>query len=237
MKTILKSAVAFTIAAAVSATMMLGSSANASPIDYEGVYDATSHAASVPHAVWMPRLFDNVASRWDFIPDAGKFTVGAQNATAALTGTIQNQEFSSLQMVVDVTWVLNDPNVQQVQKHGGGAHDGTWSFFDMTTATLTGIGDLAGLTLALYDFPVAGNVPFQLGNGANDKNAGLGAAGWFGWNVLTTGSYNGPAANLPSNHGDFNINLAPVPLPAAGMMLLVGLGGLGALRARKARLT
>ena len=190
-------------------------------------------------------MFSGVNAYWQFAPENGKLAVGASNATAHLTGRIQNNVSTSYQMDVDVSFALREENeAGDTIKQGGGKYDGTWSFMDMTAATFTGVGALDGLVLSLSAFPDPSveDIPFQLGEGANDKNTGLGGAGWFRWFAEVSEDYVGPSpfnsVDLGSRrHGDINLNLelipTPVPLPAAGMMLLAGLGGLGALRMRQ----
>ncbi|WP_299782274.1 VPLPA-CTERM sorting domain-containing protein [uncultured Roseobacter sp.] len=227
-------------AVAISAAVLVSGEADAATM-YEGTYEATSVTTNGnDHTVWLPGLFDGINAYWQFKPNAGKFVVGEDNGTAKLTGQIRNNVTTDYEMLVDVSYVLRNPNVPGTEvKTGGGSYDGTWSFFDITSATLTGIGDLAGLVLSLTAYPNTDtkDIPFQLGEGANDKNSGLGGAGWFSWVAEIDDTYSGPdpinSARTAAGHGDININLAPVPLPAAGMMLLAGLGGFGALRMRK----
>ncbi|WP_299963275.1 PEP-CTERM sorting domain-containing protein [uncultured Roseobacter sp.] len=238
-------------AGAVAVTLTVGSLFGAeaqAATQYEGLYDATSvTTGSNDHSVWLPNLFNGASAYWQFAPDAGSLAVASGNSTADLTGTIQNNSVSNYQMNVDVSYALRNPNVPGDKvKTGGGNYDGTWSFFDIVSATLTGIGDLAGLTLTLSAFPdpLKEDIPFQLGEGANDKNAGLGASGWFSWTAAVDSSYTGPSAfaSAQGKHGDINVNLAldddgnnpsPVPVPGAGLLMLAGLGGLGAMRMRK----
>lgn len=218
------------------------------PTDYEGSYAASSVTTNGnEHTVWLPHLFSGVTAYWQFAPDDGVLTVGEDNETAHLTGTIQNNNVAEYTLEVDAHFELTDPNEPG---YGGGKKGGikdglttdvidTWSFFNLTSATLMGTQGsiLEGLTLTLTQLPEDGKYPFQLGDGANDKNAGLGASAWFKWEVSTSQFYDGPTAfdTRDGGHGDFNLNLEmqAVPLPAAGWMLIAGVAGLGAMRRRK----
>ncbi|WP_299733455.1 VPLPA-CTERM sorting domain-containing protein [uncultured Tateyamaria sp.] len=218
--------------------------------DYEGIYEATSvNTRGNDHTVWLPGLFSGTDAYWQFTGGAGNFSVGAGNATASLGGTIDNNGDPNLMLELAVEYVLRDPNEPGVSGVKGGGIDGglnateraalidTWSFFDIVSASLTGVGALEGLVLELTAFPtLPEDIPFQLGESANDKNQGLGGSGWFSWSIVsqaTDMTYVALPNGSSNQHGDININLSAVPLPAGGVLLIGGLAALGAVRRRK----
>jgi hypothetical protein len=107
---------------------------------------------------------------------------------------------------------------------------------NLTGGTLIGTGILAGLNLTVTRKPIDGPWATQIGgsngtnNGANNKNKNFGMANWFMINVTTATcricSNNSVIANLNGKQGDINIDLVPVPVPAAGFLLIGGLGAL-----------
>lgn len=240
-------------AALVSAGVLAATSAGAATI-YEGNYNAESvQTGSNQHTVWLPGLFGNqgnAARYWQFDDMGGLFDVAANNATATLTGGIVNNVFADYTMDLQASFTLRNPNVPGT---GGPKKGGikapltndivdTWSFFDIASATLTGTGLLDGLTLTLKAYPDADTHPFQLGLGANDKDNGLGASGWFHWVAETTDAYEQRvgtptvynSGNSPAgSHGDINIQLEAVPLPAGAWMLIAAIAGLGTMRLRR----
>lgn len=236
-------------AAVTASTFVTLDSANAA-VMYEGQYDATSVTTNGnDHSVWLPNLFSGVSNYWQFETGAGDFSVGAGNATASLGGRIVNNGNADLTFDLDIQYMLRPNNAAGTSvKDFGFDYDqdaaeraaiiDTWSFFDISAATLTGFGDLAGLELSLTAFPtLPQDIPFQLGESANDKNTGLGASGWFTWDISGSAA-NGFTANPNGNgnrHGDINVNLnvAAVPVPAAGLLMMGAIGAMGALRRRK----
>ncbi len=226
---------------ACCAVFALTAPAQAASLDYDGTYAATSvNTAGNDHTFWLNGLIDGGADNyWQFDGGSGVFTVAGDNATANLTGTIRNNVHATFALIVDVTFALRGlgdegdiiPNNGTLE-YKGSSHGGDpsmWAFYDMTTASLTGADDLAGLLLSLTTF----GPPAQLGDGANDKNAGLGAAQWFSWTVEENTTKYAFESSTGRQHGDINLNLSPVPVPAAGLLLIGAIGSLGFAR-RKA---
>ena len=112
---------------------------------------------------------------------------------------------------------------------------------DRIRGTFTGNADLSGLALNFTQAPTPSTTPDadyqgQLGVGANGKNSGLGFSSWFMWSIVQCddGAGNNGCdflglASTDEGVGDININLSPVPVPAAfwlfgtAMFTLVGL--------------
>ena len=105
-------------------------------------------------------------------------------------------------------------------------------------ATLEGTGSIAGMLINLFVNDVNDEKPAQLGLGGSwfSGNTSLeGFATWLTWEVVDNGGHTDFAS---SGSGDINWLLGDssttttVPLPAAGWLLIAGLGGLAAMRRR-----
>ena len=124
-------------------------------------------------------------------------------------------------------------------------YDGV-QFFDFASATISGLGDLAGLVYELTVKPNGLAKPPQFGYCGNWYDCTLGYSNWFFAKRISDATVN--QDNDDSNdiltfggldaygrdrimHGDLNINA--VPLPAAGWMLLAGVGAIAATRRKK----
>lgn len=120
-----------------------------------------------------------------------------------------------------------------------------WSFYTFSSAILTGLGAMEGITASLSDHTNGVHLP-QAGIGANafDKTE-PGFSAWFNWVVAGFGPQDSHyvfASSAARKHGDINIDLSgvpgkggvsPVPLPAGLPLLIAGLGGLGLASRRK----
>ncbi len=212
---------------------------------------AISTSNSNDHSVWLSRgISDSLTNRdFDFVP-SGTFTLGAGN-TGTLTGSVVSQGnpgagFDVSFNFANASTLGFSPNFKPEQGSVFNPVDGF--FLNMTGGTLTGTGLLAGLNISatLMTGGPGDNYAVQVGSGidatttgANNKNPNFGMAFWFAMttdrdaaddcaicDASTFGRING-------RQGDVNIDLAPVPLPASALLLIAGLGGLGAMRARR----
>lgn len=219
------------------------------------VYDATSATSgSNDHSFWFGSNPFGGSKFWQF-DTVGIFTTYTQGGMdfASLTGTIQQNGAASNQLQVDAVFKLrgvgdafSGPNTKcgAVGSAGVGECNGddTWAYYDYDSVLLTGLNALDGLTLELSD-KTGGNIPPQLGDGANDKDTGFGYSTWFNWEVTKAGTTGFDLGRI--GHGDINIKLGnerdsqdpePVPLPAGGLLLISALVGMGVVRRRSTRI-
>jgi len=103
------------------------------------------------------------------------------------------------------------------------------------TNTVNTAGDTVGLSLGAFDFGFV-PTPFSLGGGLTLNGFSTGLTSCSSANPLLDCTLNGSdwflAENQTSTLGIYaNISaVAPIPLPAAGWLMIAGLGGLAALR-------
>lgn len=224
----------FIAAAAIAVT-----SSGAFAATLTATYDVTSAESSAynssgGHSVWLPSETSGGgnADHFDFL-SAGTFSV-YDDGSATLTGIASHETSGAANgFEVSVSFAQAPGTYAGKKELSNAAYapigtidPSTWSFYNLMSGTLKGFGSFAGSVLDLAEAPSDGSAPFQIGFGANGKNLEFGGSGWF-----TYTKNNGTA----SYRGDFNVDLAPVPLPASAFLLMGAIGGLGAMRRRKSK--
>lgn len=229
-------------ALAVAAACIIGSQANAATITHN--YEVTSAVGSGnDHSLWISSgLGSGIGRDFDFSP-AGMFSIFS-NGMAKLTGRVVSQDNPAagfdLSFMYDNTF-LKDPKFKS--ENGSVATDDTF-FLDLEGGTLIGTGLLAGLDLSVVRKPANGKYATQIGsgtdtqNGANNKNSNFGMSTWFTIQVDRADCIicnTSTIQNLNGRQGDINIdlNVAPVPLPAGGLLLLTAFAAAAGLHLRK----
>ncbi len=225
-----------------------------------GTYDALDYNGV--RSIWTPggtpttnsHSFVNgngAGATWSFQSGAEFVYTGGK---ARLRGTAVNVGQSALSLDFDLKFDIkttgNTPYCQQAG--AGSAHDCSttnagidptdWTFFSLTSALVQGtVGShMEGL---IYNLVSNAKHAPQAGDAANAlETVGLGFSMWFNWTV--DGVPTSPFADLytfnKGGKGDINIDLefnpgggGVIPLPAAGWLLLAGIGGLGIAGRRK----
>lgn len=201
-------------------------------------------------SVWTPGGGDGFVAgtkNWSFLEDAiFSYDPDGASPTAVLSATAEAVGHSNLfldfHLEFDVSTSGNTPFCRSALRLGDGTKAcdpmkmdfSDWTYFSMITGTATGVGALAGMEFKLTSNPMHNP---QAGIGANAKDDHeLGFSMWFTWERTGDEHAGGYLAN-EYGKGDINSDLEyidPVPLPAAGWMLIAGLGGLAAAGRRKA---
>ncbi len=211
--------------------------------------DALKHGIPGDHTLALPGL----ALNSDWIADGnGIFTVSATGAT--FTGSVVHQADSGLTAdfsfaftsAAEIGGSTGDPKKELDSSEYapiGSVDTGTWRYFDLDSvnSSMTGTNLASGFSVSFEQRPDP-NRPnikngedyrVQFGEGANGKNTGLGVSGWLAWSALVDSGCTICIANGMTDgetgNGDINIDLSPVPVPAAFWLFgtaLIGFVGL-----------
>ncbi|MEO9650390.1 MAG: VPLPA-CTERM sorting domain-containing protein [Roseobacter sp.] len=217
------------LAAVAAATTILAMPATAS------TYSATSAVGSnSDHSIWLFAFGRNSNRDFDFDP-AGIFTTTDDGAS--LTGTVvaDGPDWEGgFEVSFDYSNDLSAYNDSVAFKSENGSTQAADTYF-MTLAggSLVGFGDFAGSTFSVEVAPTPSEDGYavQVGTGANNKNDYYGLANWFTLDAGSCATDFCLAAD--GTRGDVNLDLQAVPLPASGLLLMAGLGGLAVTRRRK----
>lgn len=186
------------------------------------------------HALWLPGLADD--NKWLIGPTGATFTL-EDSGGATFTGSLQNQGNSALagtfsfifSAAAEINGRSGEPKKELIDLAytDGSVDTDTWQYFDLDSGSFTGSGSASDLSLSFMQMPDPNrpNIPAgedwrgQFGIGANGKNVGLGFSSWLTWSaVVGAGCTVCGSENLfdgETGRGDINIDLAPVPVPAA----------------------
>ncbi|MEL6807469.1 MAG: VPLPA-CTERM sorting domain-containing protein [Pseudomonadota bacterium] len=226
------------VAAAAIATLGATSSFAAT------LYNATSNVkeGAGNHSLWFSGgsnpdgAIGPAANHFKFenlSPGFGLFEVNG--STASLTGDVANANGQAFR--IEMYFTEYTGTAFGLKTIPGGPNGSDWTLYDLDTTksnTISYISGTGGAALQSFNVSLRGgnsDGPYkvQVGVGANDKDASLfGLSSW----ITLTDQDSSCIVNC-SYAGDINIVLEPVPLPAAGVMLLAGMGGLFAMRRRK----
>ncbi len=174
--------------------------------------------------LWMN--FDNITDNKEYSVDANGATFKEfPDGTATLTGTAEDIDDSNYKWTFNVTlinkrtwseWSALGRTYKENSAAPGQDHT-AWSYYevDNSNSTFTGGGANAGKTLQITHAPADYTYGFQIGLGANLKDADFGLSGWYDFSGDETG------------HGDFNGDLnGCVPTSLSGDVVIEQIQGL-----------
>jgi hypothetical protein len=140
-----------------------------------------------PHAL---RLFGFPGDEFYTASDAG-LVEHLVNGDMHITQTVYGTDDPTTGFVLDVTytdgldfdaWVSQDFPTSYKRDCGDLIDDHeNWMYYVMSSGTLTGFGDMDGVTLSLSHQPANHYFGFQVGVAANNMNDNYGYSGWLMW--------------------------------------------------------
>jgi len=231
------------VKAALAAAALVCAPALASAKTYDA-FDYNGHRSIWTSGSGMLVSGGSASTLWSVTKS--KLEVDGAAGTGVLTGSAVNTGDSNLSLTFKLNFAENtgaNPGYCQHTAYdpmcanpAPGVDPSSWTYADMTSGMFTGTGALSGVTWALAS--ISKHAP-QFGVGANAFD--IYDDGWSMW-FRTTAMYDDSldlgvySVNKTADYGrgDFNMDLAAVPLPAAGWMLIAALGGLIGLRRRAA---
>ncbi len=234
----------FAIAAA--AALFAGEAAQASTLsgDYS-LLPSYSEAAGMNVNLWFEvPLTPETGRNFEMLAPGSATFDGAGN------GTLEGTAYSSTSLADGFAFEMSFDQNYALAPEFKDVFDrwpdpGNIAFYNLASGTLTGLGGFAGVTMQISAFPDPGGAATQIGGGtgtggANQHNGNYGGSLWFaidsvdGANACALCINNSVFDNLVGAQGDlvFDLEPAPVPLPAGGVLALTALAGLAALRRR-----
>ena len=187
------------------------------------VGDATTDCAGAAHGLWTNQDYTGSSCANYFSIDGTLTIDGETEAVLVATATNPDGVVASINLVF-TEWV-DDFNYKV---ENGAATSENVDFFTNVLGTIT----IGSDTFDVDGF--AGGFAFQFGLGANAKDADVfGASSWI--QTCTDGI---DGACMQSHHWDLNLNLTPVPVPAAAWLFgsaLMSVAGLGRYRQKHIR--
>lgn len=248
------------IAAIAVGCFVASQAATAAPIA-NGVYaigDSEISGGSA-HGVYLHSFIKQSNSynsrRWSVLD--GMVTVTSSDLT--ISAEVENlwATNADLRFQLDATFTVlpttapNYPTAPTCQNQGAcnGLNNDDFIYYvvdDLSFGTLTGLGDMTGVTIDMYTRPADGSKPPQLGVGGAWHTQSFdepGFATWLYWEADGLENLDSQLAYTfnDSGNGDINVVLEeeidplPTPLPASAWMLAAGIGGLMAARKKLRR--
>lgn len=226
--------------------------AQASTMGTFEVTSASSERNGKDNGLWFGQTLSDGLDRVFSMASPGTFIADLMGAT--MTGSVVNilnpNAGFDFSFVYDRDFSDNDIDTPEfkavwddVMEHGNE------DFFDFESGTVTGTGGFAGLNFDLVRAPADGEFVFQTGGGitgeigANQHTENFGGSGWMeisgvsvDMDLCTLCTFDESFyLGLVGTQSDVNIDLTPasVPLPAAGLLLMTAVGGVGALARRR----